>query len=115
MNKKRVFRPLSGTIVLDIKADLVTSTTRNTLRRNTAAVGLPIEAPNYAVLSAVVGPEGYSVSATENILMIDTPATIEAAIGGTRMTIDRQFINTGKFPEIVLFAQEPTRVNLVVC
>ena len=115
MNKKRVFRPLTGTIVIDLKADFVTSKTRDTLRRNTAAVGLPLEGPNYASSSVIVGPSGYTVPATNHILMIDTPTTIEAAIGSARMSIDRQFLNTGKFPEIVLFAQEETRVNLVVC
>lgn len=115
MNKKRVFRPLTGTIVIDLKADFVTSKTRDTLRRNTAAVGLPLEGTNYSSSSVIVGSSGYSVPATEHILMIDTPSTIEAAIGGARMSIDRQFLNTGKFPEIVLFAQEDTRVNIVVC
>lgn len=113
--KKEKFRPLTGTIVLDIKADFVGLKTRYQLRRNTASVGMETGGADYQTQSVVVGPEGYAVQAATKLLLIDTPSPIEAAIGGTTMHIDRQFLIAGSFPQLVLFATEQTRVNVVVC
>ena len=113
--QKEKFRPLTGTIVVDIKADFVGLKTRYPLRRNTASVGMETGGADYQTLSVVVGPDGYEIPEATKILMIDTPSPIEAAVGGATMRIDRQFLIAGAFPKLVLFASEQTRVNVVVC
>lgn len=107
------FRESGATLVIDLRADLVTTRTRETLRRNTFSCRAENAHSSQAV---IVGPDKpLALSETSKLLLIDCIEPIQIAIGQTQFTVHRQFCNMGTFPEVVIHSNVEQRINVVQC
>lgn len=112
MFEKRVFRPLSRTLVVETQVHDVTANVRNRKLYQTGSVGVPVDG-SIMSSSAIVSAKGYMLKETEGFLAIETPSPILVQIGSTQFKIDNQFVITGSFPQAVLVSKEDVLVNIV--
>ena len=112
MYTRKPYRPLDRTLVVDARVRSVSGQQNRILTSNATAAGIPQDEP-YMEQRVVVGPAGYELRPTQNILFITVGEPIIMQIGTTAITIEGQFILTGKQPACVLVSDVPVTVNVI--
>ena len=112
MYDRKKYRPLDRTLVVDARVRSVLGQQNSIMFNQSHAVGIPQSAA-YMEQRVVVGPEGFELRPTEGLLYIDTAEPIFLQIGTSVMTVDGQFILTGKLPACVLVSDEKQTVNVI--
>lgn len=112
MYTREKYRKLDRTLVIDSRVRAVTSNQNSILKRQSHAVGIPLDGA-YQMQSIIVGPKGYALPEIKGLLYIDTAEPIILQFAGGQMIIEGQFTLTGKMAQSVLVSDVDQRVNLV--
>lgn len=112
MYTREKYRPLDRTLVLDARIRSVLGQQNSITKSNSTAVPVP-QTEVYTEQRMVVGPTGVELRPTQGLLYIDTAEPIYMQLGTTLITIEGQFILTGKQPACVLVSDEPQTVNVI--
>lgn len=112
MYDRKRYRPLDRTLVVDARVRSVLGQQNSITCKNTTAVGVGVD-DVYTEQRFVVGPKGVELRPTQGLLYIDTAEPIIMQLGTTSITIDGQFILTGKQPACVLVSDVPQTVNVI--
>lgn len=112
MYTREKYRKLDRTLVIDSRVRSVTSNQNEILKRQSTAVGVPLDGL-YQMQSVIVGPTGYQLPEIKGLLYIDTAEPIILQFGGGQMIIEGQFTLTGKMAQAVLVSDVDQRVNVV--
>jgi hypothetical protein len=112
MYNREKYRKLDRTLVIDSRVRSVSSNQNTVLKRQSHAVGIPLDAV-FAEQSIIVGPKGYALPAIKGLLYIDTAEPIVLQYAGGSLTINGQFTLTGIMDQCVLVSDVDQRVNVV--
>ncbi|QYW04468.1 hypothetical protein pEaSNUABM14_00143 [Erwinia phage pEa_SNUABM_14] len=112
MYTRQKYRKLDRTLVVDSRVRSVTSNQNEVLKRQSHAVGLPLDGL-YQMQSVIVGPTGYQLPAIVGLLYIDTAEPIILQFAGGQMIIEGQFTLTGSMDKSVLVSDVDQRVNVI--
>lgn len=112
MYTRKRYRPLERTLVVDARVRTVLGQQNSITTSNSTAVGVPQDEP-YTEQRLVVGPKGYELQPTQGLLYITTAEPIILQLGTTAITIEGQFLLTGKQPACVLVSDVPQTVNVI--
>ncbi|AQT28614.1 hypothetical protein YOLOSWAG_134 [Erwinia phage vB_EamM_Yoloswag] len=112
MYTREKYRTLSRTLVVDARVRLVTAHQNGIAVSNNTAVGIPADG-NYVQRQFSVGPTGVELPESKGLLYIDTAEPIILQLGNASITIEGQYIVTGKHPACVLVSDELQTVNVI--
>lgn len=112
MYTREKYRKLDRTLVIDIRVRAVTSNQNAILKRQSHAVGIPLDG-EYQMQSVIVGPKGYALPEVKGLLYIDTAEPVVLQFAGGQMIIEGQFTLTGKMAQSVLVSDVDQRVNVI--
>lgn len=112
MYTRQKYRKLDRTLVLDSRIRSVTSNQNEVLKRQSHAVGIPLDGIT-TQQTVIVGPNGYQLPAIVGLLYIDTAEPIILQYAGGQMVIEGQFTLTGSMEKCVLVSDVDQRVNVI--